>query len=152
MLVPSLIVTDRFGRSSGEIRTTHTQEQHGLWAWMTHPGRRLADRQKQCDVKHVFAHVCTCRSCPAQHFADAFAEELTSAIAAIGQHQLLRRRLHALLRLHAKLSAPGALDALQALDRAELADALELAADEVDASFPEVLGCTAGEAPALQRR
>merc|ERR1712083_403336 len=48
-------------------------------------------------------------------------EEMLSSL---GQHQLLRRRLHRTLRLHCMLSSPLATEAMGALNDSALADAL----------------------------
>jgi len=63
---------------------------------------------------------------------------LLEMLSTVGQHQLLRRRIHCTLRQQAKLDAALATDALGNLDAAELSEDASIAQEGVDNELPSV--------------
>jgi hypothetical protein len=63
---------------------------------------------------------------------------LLDLLAVVGQHQLLRRRIHRALNLHAALGASLALEALGAVDQAETTEDVSASQEVLDQDLPSV--------------
>eukprot|EP00929_Paragymnodinium_shiwhaense_P079857 TRINITY_DN41625_c0_g1_i1.p1 TRINITY_DN41625_c0_g1~~TRINITY_DN41625_c0_g1_i1.p1 ORF type:complete len:1211 (+),score=268.80 TRINITY_DN41625_c0_g1_i1:174-3806(+) len=98
----------------------------------------LQEAAKQaCSAPGGTADAVRCLHAAAQRCPDLL-KSLVETLAVVGQHQLLRRRLHGALRLHCHLEAPLAAGAINALDDAQRLEALE-SVDNLEAAGDDAL-------------